>query len=109
MDTKGMRSVHLLFTAPADAVTPEALSAFLSQQLAEGVSLEYKREVNDKCLATIAALANTYGGLLLIGVEDDKTACGVPITERARLINLCHGRLEPPFTPEVIPVEVGPG
>jgi predicted HTH transcriptional regulator len=45
----------------------------------EGVRLEFKRKANhpDKIVKEIVAFANTHGGKLLIGVDDDKSIVGL--------------------------------
>jgi predicted HTH transcriptional regulator len=52
-------------------------------------------------------MANTYGGLILVGVTDqpgpDRLA-GVPEQAVVQIVNACHEQLEPPWEPEVIPV-----
>lgn len=43
----------------------------------EHEQLEYKREYTDKIIHTIIAFANTSGGTIIIGMEDDGTVVGV--------------------------------
>ena len=58
-----------------------------------------------------SALANTFGGVVLVGVDEDKQGpdrlTGIPSTDRTRLVSWCWSRLTPPFSPEVIPVSLG--
>ena len=42
----------------------------------EGETLEYKEAWSDSCLKTIAAFANTRGGIVLLGVDDSGEAVG---------------------------------
>ncbi len=77
----------------------------------ERARIEYKREVGNgtKVLDAIAALANTFGGTVLVGVDEDQPLgpgrlTGVPGAERDRLSRMCWDRLAPPFGPEIIPV-----
>lgn len=48
-------------------------------QTGEGTYLEFKRTIPtaEKIAREIAAFANTYGGTLLVGVDDDKSLVGV--------------------------------
>ncbi|HEY3402497.1 MAG TPA: ATP-binding protein [Ohtaekwangia sp.] len=71
--------------------SPESVSPDLSrvQQLkklvaqGEGLTLEFKRKATypEKILREIIAFANTQGGILLIGVNDDKTIPGLKYPE----------------------------
>ena len=63
-----------MFTKPIDEITFEDVESFC-QQWAEGVRVEYKsdiEEVKDTIPKIVSSFANTYGGILLIGVEADQ-------------------------------------
>lgn len=67
---------------PIEAVDKDALQALIDNQVPEGKTIEYKREIPSTAesmmiplLATVSSFANTAGGDLLIGIEADK---GVP-------------------------------
>jgi len=64
-----------------------------------------------KTLEAITALANTFGGVVLVGVDEDKQGLdrliGVLASDRARLVSLCWSQLTPPFSPEIIPISLG--
>lgn len=49
----------------------------------EGQTLEFKRKANhpDKIVREMVAFANTNGGILLIGIEDDKTIYGSKVPD----------------------------
>jgi hypothetical protein len=61
-------------------------------------------------LEAIAALANTFGGVVLVGVDEDKRGLdrltGVDAGERDRLSRMCWDKLVPPFSPEIIPIKL---
>jgi len=88
-------------------VTPEYLKQFLESKPEEREWLDYKREVNQKVVETIAAMANTDGGgVILVGVEEEKTVggkntekpgdiVGVQEDDYMRLIHMCRDRLDP--------------
>jgi len=61
----------------------------------ESESVEFKREWNDRALEDLAAFANTRGGTLYIGVEDDSQVVGADVSDAAvqRLANLITSRL----------------
>ncbi|HUY72215.1 MAG TPA: ATP-binding protein, partial [Gaiellaceae bacterium] len=46
----------------------------------EGKTLDFKRDLSGKkgVLKDLVAFANTSGGVLVIGVDDDKTVPGIP-------------------------------
>ena len=58
----------------------------------EGKILEFKRDLSSPkpLLKTLVAFANTAGGKLIIGVDDDQQIFGVeqPLDEEERLCNL---------------------
>src|SRR4051812_1633017 len=62
-----------------------ALRALVSR--GEGHQLEFKRKVSfpDKVVRELIAFANTDGGILLIGVDDDKSIPGVKYPEEESL------------------------
>ena len=45
--------------------------------MTEGITTEFKREYTDEIKKTVIAFANTRGGEVLIGAEDDGTVLGV--------------------------------
>lgn len=60
-----------LFAASAADLTIErirALAARLDQ--VESLTLEYKSGYSSSLVQTIAAMANTYGGMILVGIND---------------------------------------
>jgi hypothetical protein len=80
----------------------------------ERARIEYKRELGNgnKVMEAIAALANTFGGVVLIGVDEDKQGAdrltGVDSSERDRLARMCWDKLVPPYSPEIIPIKLDP-
>jgi Schlafen, AlbA_2 len=108
--------VHHLFTAPVDEVTADLLRGFLAKQIREGRIVEYKKMVTNEVVEVIASYANTFGGLILVGVETraapDKdlpgTVPGVKPNQKEALVNKIHELLDPPWwCPEVIQVPWG--
>ena len=63
-----------MFTKPISEITYEDVESFC-QEWAEGVRVEYKRDMNIKrhIPKIVSSFANTYGGLFLIGVEANQT------------------------------------
>lgn len=71
----------------------------------EGKMLEFKRDLSSpiKPLRTIVAFANSAGGRLVVGVEDDGTVIGVadPLGEEERITSLITDRISPQMVPAV--------
>lgn len=71
----------------------------------EATRIEYKRELTSgKELAEeVAALANSKGGAVIVGVTNDGTAYGVedPDEEEGQLINWVRDLVDPPIAPDV--------
>jgi hypothetical protein len=92
--------------SPAD-VTLERVRELVGQDLPESLTLEYKARYSSSLVKSVAAMANTYGGLILVGVADqagpDRLA-GVPEQAVVQIVNACHEQLEPPWQPEIVPV-----
>jgi predicted HTH transcriptional regulator len=77
----------------------------------ESKTLEYKRDLSPKerILRTLVAFANSAGGSLVVGVDDDHGVLGVvdPLTEENRLANLIANGVRPTLRPELAVVTVG--
>jgi hypothetical protein len=74
-----------LFTDPLSAVTAKDIGEFLcltcpeNQRPQEGTQIDYKTDLPQDLGDTIAAFANTYGGLIFIGVKSDKAKQNIPV------------------------------
>ena len=51
----------------------------------ESKTIEFKREYTENLKYEILAFANTDGGTIYVGIEDDGTAVGVPSIDRTML------------------------
>lgn len=71
----------------------------------EGETVEFKRQWTDRALEDLAAFANTRGGTLLVGVQDDGTVAGAAADDREiqRIANLIAAHLG--ITPAIRVVE----
>ncbi|MCD4798276.1 MAG: putative DNA binding domain-containing protein, partial [Methanosarcinales archaeon] len=72
----------------------------------EGKTLEFKRDISSpkNMLKTLVAFANTAGGRLIIGLEDEsREVLGVedPLDEEERLCSLIADSIEPRLVPNV--------
>ncbi|OGV32101.1 MAG: hypothetical protein A3E88_02705 [Legionellales bacterium RIFCSPHIGHO2_12_FULL_35_11] len=79
--------------------------------LPESKTLEFKRDTTalDSILRSVIAFANTAGGIILIGVEDDGTIVGLnnPSKDQEKIVNSIANRVKPLLSPDfnIISVE----
>ena len=77
----------------------------------EGKTLEYKRDLasKERIVRTLVAFANSAGGSLVVGVDDDHSIVGVadPLIEENRLSNMIADSISPVLRPEVEIITVG--
>ena len=98
----------LLYAAESD-ITIERVRALVKQVGPESPTIEYKEQMTDTIAKGVAALANTYGGLLLVGVTDDRIVRGVREKTIESVAEHCAAKIEPPWVPEIVPVPLGQG
>ncbi len=71
----------------------------------EGKTLEFKRDLSSPkpLLKTLVAFANTAGGRLVVGVDDQRQVVGVaqPLDDEERLCNLIADSIAPRLVPQV--------
>lgn len=76
----------------------------------ESTTMEFKRKFTSppKFAKEVSAFANTKGGIILIGVDDDKKIAGVKSEkeEIAQVIHACSFYIDPPIEPIIEIVEV---
>jgi len=72
----------------------------------EGDRLEFKETFNDGVLKTISAFANTYGGLMVVGVNNKREVVGIDVDDEnyQKIINTVVNKLG--ITPDFEIVEV---
>lgn len=79
-------------------------------QLPEGQTLEFKRDASslDNILKTVIAFANSAGGIILIGVDDDGSIVGLtePAKTQEQIANAIAHRIKPQLLPEFNIMEV---
>jgi len=66
----------------------------------ESLTTEFKREYTEEIKKTVVAFANTEGGMLYIGINDDKTIIGVdnPNDTMLRVANVTRTAIKPDIT-----------
>jgi hypothetical protein len=102
-----------MFSIPIDSLTFEQVSSFCQLRPREGLILDYKLDFPRRLDKTIASFANTYGGHVLIGVDETATGepvlpvAGVPLQAglRERVVATALGAIYPPVYPEVKVIE----
>jgi len=99
----------MIYTAPIESITWQAVEDFLAQRVKEGSTLDYKSNWPDNLERTIAAMANTLGGAVLIGVEEaidgspKVPPVGVEFVRgmEERVTNIVLSNITPPLFPAV--------
>jgi predicted HTH transcriptional regulator len=69
-----MTSIVTLFSCAAIDVTLERIPDLVDQGELGGLTLEYKFQRTPKIAESVAAMANTYGGIILVGITDGADA-----------------------------------
>ena len=103
----------MLQSKPLDEISIADIQGFIGEQHRESEILDYKGPWPNDLAKVIAAMANTQGGLILIGVPEvagdtglPDQPTGIPIgrginTLRQRVISTAYDSIYPPVIPEV--------
>ena len=69
-------------------------------EMGENLTTEFKREYTEEIKKTIVAFANTAGGTLYIGIDDDKYIVGVnkPDDTMLKITNVIRSAIRPDLT-----------
>lgn len=109
VDDAGVTSTQSLLYAAPSVFTIERIRTLVQQVGPEAPTVEYKEKLGPTVARGVAAMANTYGGLLLVGVSDQRKITGVKEKTIEAVAEHCAAKIEPPWTPEIIPVPLGDG
>ena len=82
---------------------------FCEEQVAENTTLDYKQSVPNDLERTVAAMANTLGGTIIIGVAEDAQArpqlpvAGMEFTRGIveQVMSKCVDNITPPIIPDI--------
>jgi hypothetical protein len=98
----------MLYTKKIEEITHKDIVDFCNEQIRENISLDYKETINSSLAKTIAAMANTWGGLIVIGAEDNDSKPKLPLKGiefkehlREQINNIILGNITPPVFPEI--------
>lgn len=99
----------MLYTTAINDISWQEVVDFCEQKIPEGGYLDYKEDFPSTLEKTISALANTLGGIILIGVEeDDENKPVLPIKGinfhrglSERVMNIILSNITPPLFPEI--------
>jgi hypothetical protein len=102
-----------LFNIPIEQIKIENVEQFLQSGAKEGTLLDFKLQFPAKLEKTMSSMANTFGGMILIGVDETTTGGGIvpvkglPVAPglRERVIQIGISAIYPPLIPEVGVVE----
>lgn len=104
-----MLSFEFMFAKPIQEIEFAEIVSFLETGVREGTALDFKLDFPSALEKTLASFANTYGGIILIGVDEaDSGAAVLPITGvelrpglRERVLQKGLEAVHPPVLPEV--------
>jgi len=99
----------MIFSKPINDLDIDDIRIFCEKGIKEGFTLDYKEDFPNSLEKTICAFANTFGGVILIGVEGDQEnkpiipIKGIDFQEGLyeRVINIILDNIYPPLFPEI--------
>ena len=74
----------------------------------EGLNVEFKTSFNVACIETLTAFANTKGGNLILGVNDNQEVVGIKLAKETlqNIVNEIKQKTEPAIVPGVEAFEI---
>jgi hypothetical protein len=97
-----------IYTKDIASISFDDVQNFYNLRIREGLRIDYKRDFPSELERIVASFANTAGGVILIGVDEDSTnkpssLLGIDLVKglEERVLNICHSNSNPPITPEV--------
>jgi len=61
----------MIYVKPINEITYDDVKNFIQKKIKENTFLDYKADFPRKLEKTIAAMANTHGGIIIIGVKEE--------------------------------------
>jgi hypothetical protein len=98
-----------IYTKGVGEITWADVEEFCSAKVTENTYLDYKRDFPTDLAKTVSAMANTFGGVVIIGVGEDNDGApvlpisGIPVERglEERVVNTMVNAVSPPIVPEV--------
>ena len=87
-----------------EQITLELLRRVVEETPFETNFIEYKLSVSEGVIPSITAMANTYGGIILLGVSNEQIQdrfVGIREIALTQLVSKCLDEIDPQFTPEI--------
>ena len=99
-----------ILTKPITEINYDDVVSFCSQGIREGINLDYKQDFPPSGLEkTISAFGNTFGGTIVIGIQDEDSKPKLPYKGidykeglEERVWNIILDNVYPPIFPEVV-------
>lgn len=99
----------MIFSKPINQITFEDVVRFANGGIKEGINLDYKRDFSsDHLNRTIASFANTHGGTIIVGLDDEDGKPKLPATGmefqeglHERVVQICVHSISPPVSAEI--------
>ena len=99
-----------IFTKNISEITFSDVSVFCDRKITEGTQVEYKGHIpdNEKIAKIVSSFANTYGGVLIIGVDAPDRIPVTPVLGTSydsgleeKITSICLDIINPPIIPQV--------
>jgi len=104
-----MANQRTLYSKDISKIIFDDIEAFFNLKIREGLRLEYKSDFPSDLSKYIVAMANTAGGIILIGISANQTTnepeeiSGISLVKglEERVINICESNIKPILIPEI--------
>ena len=101
--------MNMIYVNPITEISWIDIENFCQQRIPEGAYLDYKEDFPSRLEKTLSAMANTYGGVILLGIEeDDDNKPILPIRGiefrrglSEKITNIILSNITPPIFPEI--------
>ena len=104
-----MTSWHSLLACSQADVTIERIASLAATTGTEPLTVDFKEKADRRVADCVAAMANSFGGLVLVGITDtDRKIVGVKAETLAHVADMLVTRLDPAdWLPQMFEVPLG--